>query len=107
MTIFSPGDNVDTFEVGPGEIVFIPSAYFHYIENVNTSEDMQFAVFFDDERPEDKGSGAFGAYSNEVLGSVFGLQTKSPRFVTKISGGSLCCSRRLTRQKHAPVFSVC
>ena len=76
MTIFSPGDNVDTFEVGPGEIVFIPSAYFHYIENVNTSEDMQFAVFFDDERPEDKDSGAFGAYSNEVLGSVFGLQPK-------------------------------
>ena len=35
MTIFSPGDNVDTFEVGPGEIVFIPSGYFHYVENVN------------------------------------------------------------------------
>jgi oxalate decarboxylase len=77
MTIFSPGDNVDTFEVGPGEIVFIPSAYFHYIENVNASEDMQFAVFFNHERPEDIGiSGAFGAYSNEVLGSVFGLQPK-------------------------------
>src|SRR6185312_15548952 len=45
MTIFSPGDHVDTFEVGPGEIVFIPSAYFHYIENVNSNEDMQFAVF--------------------------------------------------------------
>jgi oxalate decarboxylase len=77
MTIFSPGNNVDTFEVGPGEIVFIPSAYFHYIENVNASEDMQFAVFFNHERPEDIGiSGAFGAYSNEVLGSVFGLQPK-------------------------------
>jgi oxalate decarboxylase len=24
MTIFSPGDHVDTFKVGPGEIVFIP-----------------------------------------------------------------------------------
>jgi oxalate decarboxylase len=77
MTIFSPGDKVDTFEVGPGEIVFIPSAYFHYIENVNASEDMQFAVFFNHERPEDIGiSGAFGAYSNEVLGSIFGLQPK-------------------------------
>ena len=77
MTIFSPGDNVDTFEVGPGEIVFIPSGYFHYIENVNASEDMQFAVFFNHERPEDIGiSGAFGAYSNEVLGFIFGLQPK-------------------------------
>jgi oxalate decarboxylase len=77
MTVFSPGDKVDTFEVGPGEIVFVPSAYFHYIENVNANEDLQFAVFFDHERPEDIGlSGAFGAYSNEILGSVFGLQPK-------------------------------
>lgn len=77
MTIFSPGDTVDTFEVGPGEIVFIPSAYFHYIENMDDSEDMQFAVFFNHERPEDIGiSGALGAYSNEALGSIFGLQPK-------------------------------
>jgi oxalate decarboxylase len=77
MTIFSPGDTVDTFEVGPGEVVFIPSAYFHYIENVDDSDDMQFAVFFNHERPEDIGiSGAFGAYSTEVLGSIFGLQPK-------------------------------
>jgi oxalate decarboxylase len=77
MTIFSPGDIVDTFEVGPGEVVFIPSAYFHYIENADDHNDMQFAVFFNHERPEDIGiSGAFGAYSNEVLGSVFGLQPK-------------------------------
>ena len=101
MTIFSPGNSIDTFEVGPGEIVFIPPAYFHYIENVNTNEDMQFAVFFDHERPEDIGlSGAFGAYSNEVLGS-FLAWTKGPRLITKISRGSLCCSRRLTRQKQA------
>jgi oxalate decarboxylase len=38
---------------------------------------MQFAVFFNHERPEDIGiSGAFGAYSNQVLGSIFGLQPK-------------------------------
>jgi oxalate decarboxylase len=69
---------VDTFEVGPGEIVFIPSGYFHYIENLDDSDDMRFAVFFNHERPEDIGiSGAFGAYSNEVLGSIFGLQPKT------------------------------
>ena len=44
---------------------------------MNTREDMQFAVFFNHERPEDIGiSGAFGAYSNEVLGSIFELQPK-------------------------------
>lgn len=77
MTIFGPGDNIDTFDVGPGEIVFIPSAYFHYIENLSDSEDMQFAIFFNNERPEDIGlSGALGAYSNQVLGSIFGLEPK-------------------------------
>jgi oxalate decarboxylase len=77
MTIFGPGDNIDTFEVGPGEIVFIPPAYFHYIENLSNSEDMQFAIFFNNERPDDIGlSGAFGAYSNQVLGSIFGLEPK-------------------------------
>jgi oxalate decarboxylase len=75
MTIFGPGDSVDTFDVGPGEIVFIPPAYFHYIENIDTDDDMQFAIFFNHERPEDLGiSGSFGAYSNEILASVFGVQ---------------------------------
>jgi oxalate decarboxylase len=73
MTIFGPGDSVDTFEVGAGEIVFIPPAYFHYIENISGG-DMRFAIFFSHERPEDLGiSGSFGAYSNEVLASVFGV----------------------------------
>ena len=41
-----PGDTVDTFEVGPGEIVFIPPAYFHYIENIDDNDDdVQFAIF--------------------------------------------------------------
>ena len=79
MTIFGPSDSVDTFEVGPGEIVFIPPAYFHYIENIRDNDDdddMQFAIFFNHERPEDLGiSGSFGAYSNEILASVFGSQT--------------------------------
>lgn len=78
MTIFSPGNKVDTFEVGPNEVVFIPPGYFHYIENVNSNEDMQFAVFFNHKRPEDIGiSGAFGGYSNEILGSMFDLESKA------------------------------
>ncbi|WP_148685835.1 cupin domain-containing protein [Candidatus Nitrosocosmicus hydrocola] len=97
MTIFSPGDNVDTFEVGVNDIVFIPPGYFHYIENLNSNEDMQFAVFFNDERPEDIGiSGAFGVYSNEVLASLFKVESKvldslpkyqEDRFVVAAGGG--------------------
>lgn len=76
MTIFSPGNNVDTFEVGPGEIVFIPPAYFHYIENIS-EDNMQFAIFFNHERPEDIGiSGSLGAYSNDVLAAVLGIESK-------------------------------
>ena len=45
MTIFGPGDGLDTFEVGPGEIVFIPPAYFHYIENIDADDDMQLLFF--------------------------------------------------------------
>src|ERR687883_262262 len=77
MIIFGPDDTLDSFEVAPGEIVFIPPAYFHYIENIgDNDDDMQFAIFFNNERPEDLGiSGSFGAYSNDILASVFGIQT--------------------------------
>jgi oxalate decarboxylase len=76
MVIFSPGGNIDTFEVGPDQIVFIPTAYFHYIENIG-DEELHFAVFFSHEKPQDIGiSGAFGAYSNEVFGAVFNVDPK-------------------------------
>jgi oxalate decarboxylase len=76
MTIFGPGGDIDTFEVGPDHIVFIPTAYFHYIENIG-EEELQFAVFFSHEKPQDIGiSGAFGSYSNEVLGAVFNVNPK-------------------------------
>jgi oxalate decarboxylase len=46
MTILSPGDKVDTFGVGAGEIVFIPPAYLHYIENIDANNNTHFVVFF-------------------------------------------------------------
>jgi oxalate decarboxylase len=74
MIILSPGGSVDTFDVSPGQIVFIPPAYFHYIENPDSINNMHFAVFFGHEKPEDIGiSGALSAYSNEVLAAVFNL----------------------------------
>ena len=74
MTILSPGGSIDTFDVSPGQIVFIPPAYFHYIENPDSINNMHFAVFFGHEKPEDIGiSGALSAYSNEVLAAVFNL----------------------------------
>jgi oxalate decarboxylase len=76
MTIFSPGGDIDTFEVGPDQIVFIPTAYFHYIENIG-DEELHFAFFFSHDKPQDIGiSGAFGSYSNKVLGAVFNANPK-------------------------------
>jgi oxalate decarboxylase len=76
MTIFSPGAGHNTFTVNEGEIVYIPKGFLHHIENINHGE-TKFAIAFNHEMPEDIGiSGAFGAYSNEVLGSIFGLESK-------------------------------
>ena len=72
LTIFSPDGAGNTFEMGPGQIVFIPPAYFHYIENIDPANTCHFAVFFNSERPEDTGiSGALSSYSNEVLAATF------------------------------------
>lgn len=72
ITIFSPDGTGNTFDVGPGQIVFIPSAYFHYIENIDPANTTHFLVFFNSERPEDTGiSGALSSFSNEVLAAVF------------------------------------
>jgi oxalate decarboxylase len=74
MIILSPGGSVDTFEVGPGEVVFIPPAFFHYIENPDRVNKMHMAIFFGNGSPQDIGiSGGLSANSNEVLGATFDL----------------------------------
>lgn len=92
--ILSPG-GIDTFEVGPGEVVFIPPAFFHYIKNPDSTNNMQMAVFFGNESPQDIGmSGGLSANSNAVLGATFNLAPtyfdKLPRLeqdVFVLSGG--------------------
>jgi oxalate decarboxylase len=82
MTIFGPDDKGITFEVGPGQIVFIPPAYFHYIENTDPGNTTHFAVFFNSERPEDTGiSGALSSYSYEVLAAVYNSE---PSFFSRL-----------------------
>jgi hypothetical protein len=64
LSHFTP-PNVRSFVI---EFLYVPIAldFFYSI-----------AIFFNHEQPEDLGiSGAFGAYSNEVLASIFGLQPK-------------------------------
>src|ERR671919_2274842 len=68
MTIFGHGDTHNTFTLERDEIAFVPQGFLHHIENTSEGE-TKFVVTFNHEKPEDIGiSGAFGSYSNEVLG---------------------------------------
>jgi oxalate decarboxylase len=81
MTVLSPGGNVDTYLLEPGDVYFIPRAYPHHIENL-TEEDVHFCIFFDQASGQDIGiSGATLAYSDEVLGATFGC---SPEFFAQL-----------------------
>jgi oxalate decarboxylase len=95
LIVLNPGGSVDTFEVGPGDIYFVPTGFFHYIENLDSNKNMHFAIFFGSDTPGDIGiSGSLSAYSNEVLGAIFNLDSsyfnKLPRVsqdVLVVSGG--------------------
>ena len=74
LIVLSPDGIADTFEVGAGEVYFIPAAFFHYIENLDSNKSTRFALFFSSDLPGDIGiSGSLSAYSNDVLGSSFNL----------------------------------
>ncbi|MER5175441.1 MAG: cupin domain-containing protein [Candidatus Nitrosocosmicus sp.] len=95
LIVLSPYGIVDTFEVGPGEIYFIPAAFFHYIENLDSNKRTHFALFFGSDLPGDIGIyGMLSAYSNDVSGASFNLDpayfNNLPRLtedVLVVSGG--------------------
>ncbi len=84
LTIVSPGGDVETVDIGAGEISYIPRAYFHHIENL-TGEQARLAVFFDDSQPQDNGiSAALGAYPAALLGSVFGRSAERLQLAPRV-----------------------
>ena len=54
MTIFSPGNNHDTFTIKPGEMTYVPRGYIHDIQNVG-DEEAKFVLAFNNELPQDLG----------------------------------------------------
>jgi oxalate decarboxylase len=73
MTILDPDGGTDTYELGPGDVYFVPRAYPHQIE-VLSEEEVHFLVFFDQPTPGDIGYRAAGsAYSREVLAATLGI----------------------------------
>lgn len=81
MSIQSPSGQVDTYVMEKGDIYFIPKAYPHHIENLETTP-LHLLIFFDQGMPRDIGfTASVRSYSNEALGSV--LQT-SPEFFEQL-----------------------
>lgn len=74
ITLLSPSGAVDTFDMQAGDLSFMPRGYIHHIETLGDAP-ARFAVFFSNSNPDDIGiSGSLGAFSNEVLGSVFNVE---------------------------------
>ena len=77
FTVFGPNGQVDTSEIGQGQVFFVPAGYFHYLENPDNVNGGNVLSFFGNENPEFIGLvGGLSAYSNEVLGSVFAKDSK-------------------------------
>lgn len=54
MTILDPDGSTDTWDMGPGDVYFIPRAYPHHIEVLGQDE-IHFLIFFDQPTPGDIG----------------------------------------------------
>ena len=81
LIIFSPGGEKDEFTLREGQGSVIPAGYFHYIENIGSSE-LHMTVYFNNPLPDDIGlSGALSAFSNEALASLFSID---PEFFEKM-----------------------
>ncbi len=71
ITVLAPDGHVDVLEVNAGEGAFAPASHFHNIENMGNDE-VQVIAFFNHGEPDYLGIGeVIGAYSNELLASVF------------------------------------
>jgi oxalate decarboxylase len=71
ITLFSPGNNHDTFTLSAGEVVYFPKGYIHHIENIHSGES-RFILAYDNNQPEDLDlSECVGSMSAHVLASAF------------------------------------
>jgi oxalate decarboxylase len=72
MTVMDPDGTLDTYYLTQGDMYFIPRAYPHHIEVVD-SPDLHFCIFFDQPTPGDIGyRTSLSAYTREVLAATFG-----------------------------------
>ena len=89
ITLLSPPNRVETFDMVPGDISFLPKGYFHHIENTG-KDSAELAIFFSNHFPSDIGlSACMGAFDNSVLTSLFGLPESYFNNMTKFQKNRL------------------
>ncbi|MGW6507300.1 cupin domain-containing protein [Streptomyces niveus] len=81
MRVLDPDNTLDEYELGPGDVDFVPRAFPHHIE-VLGDEGFHFIIFFDQAMPGDIGYRATAtAFSREVLASTYGVsESDLPQF---------------------------
>ncbi|MBE7211805.1 MAG: cupin domain-containing protein [Gluconacetobacter diazotrophicus] len=73
MTILDPDGSVDTYELEPGDVYFIPRGYPHHIEVLD--ERISFLIFFDQPMPGDIGLRLVGSgVSRPLLAASLGVE---------------------------------
>ena len=71
ITLFSPGNQHDTFTLSAGEVVHFPKGYLHHIENIHPAQS-RFILAYNHNEPEDLDLSASAAsMSPHVLASTF------------------------------------
>ena len=82
FTVYGPDKEIETSEIGKGQVFFVPVGYFHYLENSDDVNNGTVASFFSNENPEFIGLvGGLSSYSDEVLGAAF---NKNHKFFSKL-----------------------
>ena len=72
MSVVSPDNKLDQFEIKPGDAVFVPQGYFHYFENIGL-DDLHVLLVFNASVETDIGvTTSLNGVPNAVLAAVFG-----------------------------------
>jgi oxalate decarboxylase len=75
MSVMDPDGSVDTYYLEPGECYFLPAAYPHQIESLES--DIHFLIFFDNPMPKDVGFRSAGvAIPRALMAATFGTSEK-------------------------------
>jgi len=95
MTVKGADGTLDTYELWPGDVYFIPRAFPHHIENLEEDEETHFLVFFDQAVVRDIGyTGGAGAYPRRILAPTLGMASDALPQLPPMPGDLLIVEKR-------------